>query len=126
MLQTLTYAPGDLKHIGPTHRETGLCSPLKPDGHGLLSAFASLSGPLYSRYKTMLYRAEGRGSKVLSEALAATERKVELYREELDGLRRTNAQVFKAPSDWPSNGLRKERKTCGSCFPVTPNGQRCF
>jgi hypothetical protein len=40
---------------------------------------------------------EGRGSQALAKALLKTERRVEAFREELDGLHRSRAKVFQAP-----------------------------
>jgi site-specific DNA recombinase len=60
---------------------------------------------------------EGRGSQALAKALVETERRVEVLREELDGLRRSREKVFQAPPvEWIEErlaGMQKvlERRT---------------
>ncbi len=60
---------------------------------------------------------EGRGSQALAKALLETERRVEVLREELEGLRRSRAKVFQVPPiEWIEERLSRlqevlERRT---------------
>ena len=54
---------------------------------------------------------EGRGSQALAKALVETERRVEVLREELDGLRRSREKVFQAPPvEWIEERLAGMQK----------------